>query len=80
MKKKISGKLTLGKRSVATLSAESMSQVNGGYSEGCGSGGGSGGCSGTCTCPPAPTSGCVSGICSGSGSGTYVAYTQPRYC
>jgi hypothetical protein len=68
MKKKISGKLTLGKRSVATLSEELMSQVNGGYSEGCGSGGGSAGCTVTVSCQ--------SCYC----SRTYAAYTQPRCC
>jgi hypothetical protein len=77
MKKKISSKLTLGKRSVATLSDESMAVLNGGtYTNGGGGGGGSL----SCGCPPAsaccPSMGCpVSG-----GGGTYAAYTQPRQC
>jgi natural product precursor len=72
MKKKISSKLTLGKRSVATLSDESMSLVDGGgYSASCGA---------TCGCPP-PSACCPSMAgCGGGGSGTYAAYTQPRCC
>jgi hypothetical protein len=71
MKKKVSSRLTLGKRSVATLSEELMSQVNGGYSETCPT-------ANSCGCPPPPTRiNCGSG---GSGSGTYAAYTQPRCC
>jgi natural product precursor len=70
MKKKISSKLTLGKRSVATLSDESMSLVDGGgYSASCGA---------TCGCPPA--SACCPTAASCGCSGTYAAYTQPRCC
>ncbi|MEA5402902.1 class I lanthipeptide [Arcicella sp. DC2W] len=68
MKKKIASKLTLGKRSVATLSEESMTQVNGGnYTQsgvtgGCGAGSGGNtmtwGPSTSIMCPR-PTDNCV---------------------
>lgn len=60
MKKKITSKLTLGKRSVATLSEETMASLEGGYtrlsvdwtcfSANCGDGGGGGGGGGFTTC------------------------------
>jgi natural product precursor len=76
MKKKISSKLTLGKRSVATLSEESMSILNGGtYTNGGGGGG-----SGSCGCQPPASACCPSVGCPIAGGGTYAAYTQPRQC
>ena len=51
MKKKISSKLSLGKRSVATLSNEAMNILNGGgYTSAGGCGGAGGGRSGLFTC------------------------------
>jgi hypothetical protein len=69
MKKQISSKLTLGKRSVATLSEESMNNINGGvYSTPCGGSGGSGSSTGG----------------SGSGQTQYTnywgVYTTPKCC
>jgi natural product precursor len=59
MKKKISRKLNLGKRSVATLSDEAMNILNGGgyTSAGCGSSPFQGP-SGTVMCP-IPTTACI---------------------
>jgi hypothetical protein len=68
MKKKISGKLSLGKRSIASLTNEDMNQVNGGITRtGCGDPDYTNDCytnqgcgTNTCDCP---TNGCVSNVC-----------------
>lgn len=79
MKKKISNGLTLGKRSVATLSGDSMAQVNGGgyTSAGCapgvgcnGAGSGGNGVSDLSLCYT--NTGNITGI--------YCGQSTPQYC